>query len=341
MTTSVIDSPKAVELAKNLVDQISKAVADGDDAASAREVLSDLLRAQGGVTPPSNPHAAKKVEEKPAVDGLSLGEEKLARPNGEFYWTRKLGIHDDIAALRKAREEGINILCYGPPGTGKTALIEAAYADAESGARVYTVQGSGDTETADFIGGYVQLPDGMFQWVDGPLLRAMEEGAVCYIDEVALIDPKVLAVIYGVMDGRGEILVTANPERGVVTAKEGFYIVAACNPNAPGARMSEALTSRFTLQVLVTTDYKLVRQLGVPTKFVTAAQNLERKREKGEVGWSPQMRECLAFKKMAAVFGEDVALRNVISTAPEIDRPTVMDVLSRSFAKPLNELDLA
>lgn len=233
----------------------------------------------------------------------------------------------------------MNVLAYGPPGTGKTAVIEAAYAgDDLEDPGVYTVQGSGDTELADFVGGFIQLPNGQYEWVDGPLLRAMEEGKVLYVDEAPLIDPKVMAGLYSVMDGRGELRVTQNPERGIVKAKEGFYVIAACNPNAPGARMSEALTSRFSFQFEVTTDYKLAGRLGVAAKMVTAAQNMQRKLEKGEMGWAPQLRELLAFRDVSEMFGEEVALRNVISGSPEIDRPLVQDVLSRSFAKQLVEL---
>jgi hypothetical protein len=317
-------------MSKTIVDQISQAVASGGDAATARAALADVLKNQGGAMA-----AAAGATTAPEVAPEVITDTTVKRPNGEDYWIRKIGGHSDVAALRTSRIAGLNILAYGPPGTGKTALIEAAYHEAGG---VFTIQGTGDTETSDFIGGYVQLPGNVFEWVDGPLLRAMEAGGVLFVDEIAIIDPKVLAVLYGVMDGRGEIRVTANPERGVVVAKEGFYVAAACNPNAPGARMSEALISRFPLQFEVTTDYQLAKRLGVPAKMVTAAQNMQKKAEKGELGWAPQLRELLAFKKVSATLGQAVALRNVISGAPEIDRPQVQDLLSRSFAEPVTEL---
>jgi hypothetical protein len=285
--------------------------------------------------------AATAAPAAPEPGAITMGVDSIKRPNGVDYFLRKIGMHSDVGALRKCRAEQTNVLAYGPPGTGKTALIEAAFAgddlpDEDRG--VYTVQGSGDTELADFIGGFIQLPNGQYEWVDGPLLRAMEEGKALYVDEAPLIDPKVMAGLYSVMDGRGEIRVTQNPERGVVVAQPGFYVIAACNPNAPGARMSEALTSRFSFQFEVTTDYKLAGRLGVAPKMVTAAQNMQRKLEKGEMGWAPQLRELLAFRDVSKMFGEEVALRNVISGSPEIDRPLVQDVLSRSFAKQLTEL---
>jgi nitric oxide reductase NorQ protein len=316
----------------SIIEHISAAVAAGGDADAARKALADMIESQGGTEAEAEAAVA-------AVDALLVGTKTVKRPNGTDYYIRKIGDHDDVAALREARTKGLPAMAYGPPGTGKTALIEAAYAT--DGKQVYTVQGTGDTETADFIGSFTQLPGGAFEWNDGPMLRAMQEGAVLYIDEIALIDPKVMAVVYSVMDGRGEYQVTANPERGTVVSEEGFYIASACNPNAPGARLSEAILSRFVLQFEVTTDYALAKTLGVEPKMVTAAQNLQRKLEAGEVGWAPQLRECLAFRDIKEVLGQDVALRNVIASAPDIDRPQVQDVLQRTYGKAIAPLSIS
>jgi len=214
-------------------------------------------------------------------------------------------------------------LLYGAPGCGKTALVEAAFED------VYTLLGTGDTEVSDFIGGYVQTPSGGFEWVDGDFVKACEEGGVFFIDEIGLIDPKVLSIVYGVMDGRREFRVNANPEREMVRVHPEFYVVAATNPNAPGVRLSEALLSRFTLQVEMTTDWSLAKKLGVPQYLITAATNLSKKQDSGETSWAPQMRELLAFRDIEATFGQEFAIQNLLAAAPEIDRPVVADVLTR------------
>lgn len=304
-----------------VVDDILAKLRAGDVAAN--ESLDEMSK--DGTTP---------EPEAPAAAALDPGPKTIVRPNGETYHVRELiAAHTDVVTLRKARDNRMPVLLYGPPGTGKTALLEAAFAEKGSpGAETfYTVQGSGDTEVADFIGGYVQLPGGEFHWVDGPLIKAAEQGGVLFIDEIALVDPKVMAAVYGAMDGRGTITVTQNPERGTVSVAPTFYVVGACNPNAPGARMSEALLSRFTVQFEVLTDYKLARTLGVPSKIVTASANLSKKLLAGEVSWAPQLRELIAFAQAERLFGQEFALANLLACTPEIDRATVTDVVKRTY----------
>ena len=86
----------------------------------------------------------------------------------------------------------------------------------------------------------------------------------------------------------------------------------ACNPNVPGAVMSEALLSRFPIHVELTTDWSLAGRLGVPTKIIQVARNLNQKAKSGEVTSAPQLRELLTFKKLAAQFGEQFALNNFL-----------------------------
>lgn len=286
------------------------------------ETARAKVRAKVGTATPKV--KANKVVNVSALEGV----EKYARPNGQDYYSRSWGEHTDIEVLRKAREANQYVLLYGSPGTGKTALVEGAFPD-----DLYTVLGSGDTELSDFIGGYVQTPSGAFEWVDGALVKSAEQGKVLLIDEIGLIDPKVLSAVYGLMDGRKEISITQNPERGIVKAKEGFFVIGATNPNAPGVRLSEALLSRFTVQVEMTTDWGLAKKLGVPATAVSVAQNLAKKQANGETMWSPQMRELLAFRDLVGIFGTKFAISNLLASAPEIDRPVVADVFTRVFGE--------
>lgn len=275
--------------------------------------------------PSTSTEVATKFAEK------TKDEQKFyVRPNGEKYLPRDLMINgakvQDVTFVKMAYEHRMPILLFGDPGTGKTALFEAAF-----GENLVTVQGTIETETADFVGSWTQQTDGTYKWVDGPLVRAMESGVPLLIDEVALIDPRVMAVAYGVMDGRNELVVTANPERGVVKMADGFMVFGACNPDVPGAVMSDALLSRFQFHVEVTTDWSLTKKLGIDARIIQVARNLNLKKRDHAVTAAPQLRELLTFKNIAEVFGEEFALKNFISQARTEDRQTVVDAVEVVF----------
>ncbi len=329
-----------------LIEQVATCVT-GSSAGVTTSVLDDLLtpagrastRAKAGTkttTPKIESTTTTTASETDKVEIVMEsaetleGAESYERPNGELYYGRKWGDNTDVEVLRKAREAGKYVMLYGVPGTGKTAMVEASFPN-----ELYTILGSGDTEVADLVGSYVQTPSGNYEWIDGVLVKSAIEGKVLLIDEIGLIDPKVLSIVYGLMDGRQEITISQNPERGTIKAKEGFYVVSATNPNVAGVRLSEALLSRFTIQVEMTTDWNLARKLGVPQTAVVASQNLAKKMENGETSWSPQMRELLAFRDLSKLFGTKWAVQNLLASAPEIDRPIVADVFSRVFGEPI------
>jgi hypothetical protein len=149
------------------------------------------------------------------------------------------------------------------------------------------VAGDGDTTVGDFVGEYTQKPDGTYEFIYGPLIRAMQEGRVLFIDDATLISLAVLAVCYPAMDGRREVIVKAHKGE-TITAAEGFYVVAGHNPGVHGAVLTEALSSRFTFQFDVATDYDLARSLGIDSRAITAARNLATQQANGETGWAPQ-----------------------------------------------------
>ena len=296
--------------------------------------------ASGPVTvppPPRRPRTPRPTKTKAtpprAVSSATPVTGPVARPNGQMYHPRTVAGMPDVTMLRKFREVGIPALMYGPPGTGKTSVIEAAFGD------LITVPGDGDTTVADIVGEYTQTPDGRFVFVPGPLPRAMREGRVLFIDDATLIPPTVLAVVYPAMDGRRQIIIKANGGE-VVDAAEGFYVVAGHNPGVHGAVLTDALASRFSAQVRVSTDYDLATQLKIDPRAVAVARNLATRQANGEVGWAPQLRELLAFQKLADVLGADAAAGNVVGTAPEEDRDMVAQVVRGVFGKPVEPLAL-
>lgn len=257
------------------------------------------------------------------------------RPNGETYYAREWSGREDVEVLKTAREYQQYPLLYGPPGTGKNALVEAAF-----GEELITIMITGDTEVSDLVGQFIPNPNhgvkGSSQpeyiWVDGPLVRAATEGRPVLLDEIGLGDPKMLSVVYSLMDGRRELQVTMNPDRGVIAAADGFFVLGATNPNAPGVQMSEALLSRFNLHVEVLTDWSLaITKLDVPERITGVAQALTKMMYSGEISWAPQMRELLTFKNLENIFGEDFALANIMAACPPEDRALVQARVKRVY----------
>jgi len=284
--------------------------------------------------PPAPPAAPKPTAPPaPKAPAPAAKPDPVTRPGGQVYRPRVLAGMADVEALRTLRAEGVPSLLAGPPGTGKTSLVEAAFPD------LITVAGDGDTTVGDFVGEYTQKPDGTYEFIYGPLIRAMQEGRVLFIDDATLISPAVLAVCYPAMDGRREVVVKAHKGE-TITAADGFYVVAGHNPGVHGAVLTEALSSRFTFQFEVATDYELARSLGIDSRAITAARNLATRQANGETGWAPQLRELLAFAKITKIFGLDTALANLAGVAPAEDRDVVAGTLAKTFGKIVAPLSL-
>ena len=251
----------------------------------------------------------------------------MTRPNGQVYQPRALAGMPDVEVLRKLRADAVPGGPASRAGTGKTSLIEAAFGD-----DLITVAGDGDTTAADLVGEYTQNPDGTFAFIYGPLVRAMQEGKVLFLDDATLISPAVLAVAYPAMDGRREVTVKAHKGE-VIKAADGFYICAGHNPGVHGAILTEALSSRFAVQVSVSTDYDLARALKIDSRAIRAARDLAGRQARGEIGWAPQLRELLAYRKIAGILGEDAAIANLVGIAPAEDADAVAETVGKAFGR--------
>lgn len=266
----------------------------------------------------------------------------VTRPNGEAYLPRDLGGHHDVAVLRRLAGAGLFALLSGAPGSGKTALAEAAFP------HLIAVQCHGDMTVASLLGAHLPTEAGGWTWADGPLTEAARAGRTLYLDEVNAMPLDVSTVLHSAMDGRGQLRLDDRPDAAPVAISAGFYVIGACNPGSLGGRrLSEAMLSRFSVQIAVTTDYDAARTLGVPGEFVTIAENLLVKSEAdvaegGRGIWVPQMRELLAVKRLAdAGLGSGFAARSLVGQCPwPEDADIVRAVTEHVLGIPVPPLEL-
>lgn len=271
-------------------------------------------------------------EVRVAAAGAVKPGDRVMAADGIVYVARKVDADEkdlsDVELFKRAYADSMNVLLLGEPGTGKTRGLLAAFPDAI----VVTV--TGDTEVSDLIGSYVPSGPDSFIWVDGPIVRGMEEGRMVIMDEIGMADSKVLALLYPLMDKKGDarkLLITANPARGTITAKDGFGIAGTSNPDAKGVHIAEPLLSRCAIAMTVTTDYKVARALGCNERMVQAAEHMAKQRENGEIGWAPEMRNLLDAKRIEEKFGVIMALRALIMQAPAMEREVVETQLRERF----------
>src|SRR5579875_1456695 len=127
--------------------------------------------------------------------------------------------------FKAAYRQGLSILLKGPTGCGKTRFVEAMAYDL--GRPLITVACHDDLTTADLVGRYLLRGDETV-WVDGPLTRAVREGAICYLDEVVEARQDTTVVLHPLADHRRQLPI----ERLGVTldAAPGFGLVVSYNP---------------------------------------------------------------------------------------------------------------
>jgi hypothetical protein len=155
----------------------------------------------------------------------------------------------DFADIKKIIKSRIFYPTFitGLSGNGKTFSVEQACA--QLGRELIRVNITVETDEDDLIGGF-RLVDGNTVWHNGPVIEALERGAVLLLDEIDLASNKILC-LQSILEGKGIFLKKIGK---FIQPTEGFTILATANTKGKGSDdgrfigtnvLNEAFLERF------------------------------------------------------------------------------------------------
>ena len=188
------------------------------------------------------------VEETQAVMAYHNPTESLVPSKDPLYVP--FGHFNDIYSIVKSGRY-YPAFVTGLSGNGKTFMIEQACAKAKR--EFFRVNITVETDEDDLLGHYA-LIDGNTVWQDGPVVKAMERGAVLLLDEIDLASSKIMC-LQPVLEGNGVFLKKVNR---FVSPSKGFTVLATANTKGKGSEdgrfigtniLNEAFLERFPITV--------------------------------------------------------------------------------------------
>ena len=155
----------------------------------------------------------------------------------------------NFSDLKKILGSGIFYPAFitGMSGNGKTLSVEQACASLNR--EMIRVNITIETDEDDLIGGF-RLVDGNTAWHNGPVIEALERGAILLLDEVDLASNKILC-LQSILEGKGVFLKKIGKH---VVPAAGFNVIATANTKGKGSDdgrfigtniLNEAFLERF------------------------------------------------------------------------------------------------
>ena len=158
------------------------------------------------------------------------------------------GNYPDVKSIIKSKMF-YPVFITGLSGNGKTMGVTQACA--ENKRELIRVNITIDTDEDDLLGGY-RLKDGQTVWQNGPVIEAMERGAVLLLDEIDLASNKIMC-LQPILEGSGIFVKKINR---FVKPANGFNVVATANTKGQGSDdgkfigtnvLNEAFLERFPI----------------------------------------------------------------------------------------------
>lgn len=131
----------------------------------------------------------------------------------------------EIEIFEKSRERKLPLMIKGPTGCGKSRFV--SYMAARTGQSLIKVACNEDTTASDLIGRFL-IKGNETVWQDGPVTRAVRQGGILYLDEIAEAREDVIVVLHSLSDDRRELYIDRTNEQLVASAD--FMLLVSYNP---------------------------------------------------------------------------------------------------------------
>jgi nitric oxide reductase NorQ protein len=159
--------------------------------------------------------ARNRVRAAPTEGLRHIREEPYYLPSG-----------DEVGIFEHAHARKLAVMLKGPTGCGKTRFVEHMAWRLQR--PLATVACHDDLTASDLVGRFL-VRDDETVWQDGPLTRAVREGAICYLDEIVEARQDTTVVIHPLADHRRILPIDKTGE--LIEATEGFQLVISYNPS--------------------------------------------------------------------------------------------------------------
>ena len=274
----------------------------------------------------------------PRVPADATARDGLRHVRQEPYY---LPNADEVALFGHAHARKLAVMLKGPTGCGKTRFVE--HMAWRLGRPIVTVACHDDLTASDLVGRFL-VRDDETVWQDGPLTRAVREGAICYLDEIVEARQDTTVVIHPLADHRRILPIDKTGE--LIEAAEGFQLVISYNPSYQHALKDLKPSTR---QRFVSLDFtfshaeresQIVAHESVVAAadargLVTLAERLRALQDRGLVE-VPSTRLLVAAAQLMASGVERRRACEVALVTPLSDEPTLVgamrDLVHATFA---------
>ncbi len=234
-SVAVVTAPKA----KAVAPKVAPVKVDAPSPRSAK--IDEILKISQAKAKAVDARADLSVGVESVSDSLVFDPDPNFVPWGHFK---------DIKTVMKSKVFH-PMFITGLSGNGKTKMVEEAAAELKR--EIFVVPITEETDEDDLIGGF-RLVDGNTVWMDGPVVRAMERGAILLLDELDRGDHKMMC-LQTIIEGKPIYLKKAGR---LVRPANGFNVFSTANTKGKGDDtgmfagtniLNEAFLERFPITI--------------------------------------------------------------------------------------------